>query len=283
MEAIEIFNRIVVPITTTEGQTDYYNHMNYWKSCAHSKNIRIQPTTVEVDEYLKLKEDKPSMFGNLSDRKKYRKLQEYENNYDWRPTKSGKPHFIGLVSPTGERLLPNIFEDVFIQFDTLHDEQKLVPVSNGIGWGLASLGPTAALMTVFRYNAIIPERWERNLFFVQDGKTMKWGALRAVCQSTNHKPHDRNYLTTVEAIMPCMADEIYEDEFMVDDSEDMPSLFFMLRIGNKVGILTDYGYSNIIYDTYETNSRDCSFRLIRKDKKRARCSNWWQPNVKRFT
>ena len=108
METIEIFNRIVVPITTTEGQIDYYNHMNYWKSCVNSKNLRIKPTTVEVDEYLKLKEDKPAMSGNLSDRKKFRKLQEYENNYDWRPTKSGEPHFIGLVSPTGERLLPNI-------------------------------------------------------------------------------------------------------------------------------------------------------------------------------
>ena len=164
METIEIFNRIVVPITTTEGQIDYYNHMNYWKSCVNSKNLRIKSTTVEVDEYLKLKEDKPAMSGNLSDRKKFRKLQEYENNYDWRPTKSGEPHFIGLVSPTGERLLPNIFEDVFIQFDTLHDEQKLVPVSNGFGWGLASLEPAVALMTTFRYNAIIPERWERNLF-----------------------------------------------------------------------------------------------------------------------
>ena len=112
---------------------------------------------------------------------------------------------------------------------------------------------------------------------------MKRGAFRAVGQSTNNQPHNRHYLTVVETIMPWIADEIYEDEFMVDNPEEMPSLFFMLRTDNKVGVLTDHGFLDIIYDTYETNNRDCSFRLIRKDKKRARRANWWQPGGKRFT
>lgn len=85
-------------------------------------------------------------------RKKYRKLMEYEHNYDWRPTKSGTPHHIGLVSPTGEQLLPNIFEDVFTEFDTQNDDLKFIPVSNGDGWAIATLGPASVLMTEFRYH-----------------------------------------------------------------------------------------------------------------------------------
>ena len=137
-------------------------------------------------------------------------------------------------------------------------------------------------MTEFQYNAIVPERRERRLFFVQDKETLKWGVLRSIIQFSNNKPHDRNCLATIESIMPCIADDIYEDDFIVDDPEEMPSLFFMIQVGNKVGVLTDYGYSNISYDTYETNSHDCSFRLIRNDRKRARRANWWQPNGKRL-
>ncbi|WP_289876363.1 hypothetical protein, partial [Bacteroides caecimuris] len=132
----------------------------------------------------------------------------------------------------------------------------------------------------FRYNAIVLERWEQRMFFVQDKETLKWGVLRTICQSSNNKPRDRHYLYTIGSIMPCMTDEIYEDEFMVEDTEEMPSLFFMLQAGNKVGVLTDFGYSKIIYDRYETNSEECSFRLIRNDRKRALRANWWCPDGK---
>lgn len=280
MKCIEISGRTVHPVTSQQGQKDYYNHLNYWNGCIHNRNIRILPTAEEAAEYMKLKEEKPSMFGNQSERKMYKMLQEYKNNYDWRPIISGEPHSRGLLSPTGERMLPDFFEDVFTQFDTLHDKLNHIPVSNGDGWALASIEPTCVLMTEFRYNAIISERWERKLFFVQDKNTMKWGALRSICQATNNRQNARIYLTTVESVMPCIADEIYEDEFMVDDPEEMPSLFFMLQAGNKVGILTDFGYSNIIYDTYETDDSKCSFRLIRNDRKRARRASWWNPESK---
>ena len=280
METIELFGRIVCPITSPQGQKTYYDHLNYRRSCCQNSRRRIIPTLEEAEEYRKLKKENPSILGDLQMRKKYKKLMEYEHNYDWRPTKSGTPHHIGLVSPSGEQLLPNIFEDVFTEFDTQSDDLKFIPVSNGNGWAIASLGSDTVLMTEFLYSAIVLERWERTKFFVQDKETLKWGVLRTICQSSNNKISDSHYLYTIGSIMPCMADEIYEDEFMVEDTEEMPSLFFMLQVGNKVGVLTDFGYSKVIYDTYETNSKECSFRLICNDRKRALRANWWSPDGK---
>lgn len=278
METDKLFGRYVVPVTTLRGQRDYYDYMNYWHSCVRNTNLRILSTDEEVKEYLTLKEEKPSMFGKLEERKRYRKLQAYENNYNWRPQKCGEPHKVGLVSPTGEQLLPNIFEDVFTQFDAINDRPNFVPVSNGEGWALVSLGMAPVLMTEFRYNAIIPERWERYIFFVQDKETLKWGALQTIRQqSTNAKPHDKHSLVTLEPLMPCIADDIYEDQLMTDCE---PTLFFMTRTGDKIGILTNFGYSPIIYDRYETQDTDCKFRLIRNDRKRARRADWWNPDGK---
>lgn len=65
MESVNLFGRDVIPITTMQGQRNYYDHMNYWRSCCHNTNIRILPTEEEVGEYLNLKEEKPSMFGIL--------------------------------------------------------------------------------------------------------------------------------------------------------------------------------------------------------------------------
>ena len=67
---------------------------------------------------------------------------------------------------------------------------------------------------------------------------------------------------------------------MVEDPEEMPSLFFMTRVGNKIGILTAFGYSEIIYDRYEANNEDCTFRLIRNNRIRGRRADWWQPDGK---
>lgn len=277
MKTVKLFGRYVFPVTTLKGQRDYYDYMNYWHSCMHNTNLRILPTEEEIKEYLILKEEKPSMFGDLAARKRYKRLQAYENNYDWRPKKSGETHFIGLISPTGEQLLPNIFEDAFTQFDAINDRPHFIPVSNGDGWALVSLGINPVLMTEFRYNAIIPERWERYLFFVQDKGTMKWGALQTIWQSTNAKPRDKHTLVTIEHLMPCIADDIYEDQLMTDCE---PTTFFMTRIGDKIGILSDFGYSPIIYDRYETEDADCKFRLIRNDRNRARRATWWNPDGK---
>lgn len=275
MEGVELFGRIVFPITTLHGQRNYYDYMNYCQG--DRTNLRILPTEDEIREYLILEEEMPSILGNLAERKRYNNLQKYENNYDWRPKKSDDTHFIGLVSPNGEQLLPNIFEDVFTQFDAINNRPNFIPVSNGNGWALVSLGTTPVLVTEFRYNAIIPERWDRCIFFVQDKETMKWGALKAIWQSTNAKPRNKHSLVTIESLMPCIADEIYEDELMTDCS---PTSFYMTRLGDKIGILTDHGYSKIIYDRYETDDTNCTFRLIRNNRKRARRVDWWNPNEK---
>ena len=191
--------------------------------------------------------------------------------------KSGETHFIGLVSPTGEQLLPNFFEDVFTQFDAINTRIQFIPVSNGDGWALVSLRTSPVLMTEFLYNAIIPERWDRCIFFVQDKETMKWGALRAIWEYTNAQTRYKHSLVTIEPLMPCIADDIYEDELMTDCE---PTTFFMTRIGGKIGILTDWGYSKIIYDRYETDDTYRSFRLIQNDRKRARRADWYSPDGK---
>ena len=55
MESVNLFGRDVIPITTMQSQRNYYDHMNYWRSCCHNTNIRILPTEEEVGEYLNLK------------------------------------------------------------------------------------------------------------------------------------------------------------------------------------------------------------------------------------
>ncbi len=54
----------------------------------------------------------------------------------------------------------------------------------------------------------------------------------------------------------------------------------MTQRDDKVGILTDSGYSDIVYDSYEVDNTKCTFRLIRNYCKRARRvdeSNLWHP------
>lgn len=84
-------------------------------------------------------------------------------------------------------------------------------------------------------------------------------------------------MPVLEILMPAIADEICEDELM---TEDEPTTFFMTLRGNKIGILTDFGYSDIIYDSYEADNTNCSFRLIRHDRKRARRADFWHPDGK---
>lgn len=278
MERINIFGRYVCEITSEQGQKKYYDHLNYCRDCKRSMTPRIVPAKEDVEEYLRLKQLNFPCTIDSKKRDGSCKFFEYKNRYDWRPAKSGKEHFVGLVSPTGETLLPNVFADVFTQFDAIANITDFVPVSNGDGWALVSLGQSAVLMTEFRYNAIIPERWEKYLFFVQDKETKKWGALRSSCQCTNNSHPFKHCLMTLETIMPCIADSIYEDELMVDNPDELPSLFFMTRSGDKVGILTDFGYSKIIYDFYEVDNMNCSFRLVRNNLKRGRRADWWHPD-----
>ena len=279
MENIEYRGRIVYPITSEVGQKDYYEHLNYWRVCYQNNNPLILPSQEDVQEYMRLQEMENKLYcrTDKESRKMLRQFRVYDSQYDWRPRKSGSNKFVGLVSPTGEQLLPNSFADVFNQFDAINRRPFFVPVSNGEAWALVSLSNPHILMTAFQYNAIIPERWERRLFFVQEGETLKWGALRVSYPFLN-KRHYNDSLPLLETLMPTIADEIYEDELM---TEDAPTTFFMTRRGNKIGILTDFGFSDIIYDSYEADNTKCTFQLIRHDRKRARRANYWHSDGKR--
>ncbi len=147
--------------------------------------------------------------------------------------------------------------------DHVDRDHKLIitPVFNGEAWGLATLTSPQVMVTEFLYNAVIPECRVGSMFFVQDKNTMKWGALGVKYPRINNRRQGE--ILMLKQIMPCIADEIYEDELMTDCS---PTLFWMTCVGNKVGILTPYGFSKIIYDTYETDDSELSFRLIQTHK-----------------
>lgn len=273
---IDINGRVVYPITSEVGQSGYYDHLNYCRVCYDNINQLIIPTQEDALEYIELQAEKDKFYflDDKESRRKKRQLEAYDTRYDWRPQKSGNDTFVGIISPTGEQLLPNSFADVFIQFDAINSKPDFIPVSNGETWGLVALTNPTVLMTDFKYNAIIPERWERKIFFVQDRETLKWGALKISYPFLNRKRY-KDSLPVLETLMPAIADEIYEDELM---TEDAPTTFFLSRRGDKIGILTDSGYSDIIYDSYEADNSKCTFRLIRHDRKRARRADNWHPD-----
>lgn len=278
MNRIDLYGRIVCPITSEAGQKDYYEHLNYWRMCYANTNPLTVPTREDALEYLRLqaKKDKYYFCNDTESRLKNRRLEVYNTRYDWRPRKSGDDTFVGLVSPTGEQLLPDSFADVFTQFDAINNKPIFVPVSNGEAWALVALSEPHILMTDFQYNAIIPERWGLRLFFVQDKETKRWGAIEITYPFIHKKPH-RGSLPLLKILMPPIADEIYEDELM---TKEEPTTFFITRKGDKIGILTDFGYSDIIYDSYEANDTKCSFRLIRNDRKRTYRADFWHPDGK---
>ena len=278
MERIELHGRIVDSITSEAGQKDYYEHLNHCRGCFDNTNTLIVPTREDAQEYMRLREIENKLYccTDKESRKLLRQLKIYEAQYDWRPRKSGDDTFVGLISPTGEQLLPDSFADVFTQFDAISCKPIFVPVSNGEAWALVSLSNPHVLMTDFQYNAIIPERWERSLFFVQDRETKKWGALKVTYPFLHKKPYG-DCLPLLETLMLPIADDIYEDELI---TEKEPTLFFMTQRDDKIGILTDFGYSDIVYDSYEADNTKCTFRLIRNYCKRARRADYWHPDGK---
>ena len=190
--------------------------------------------------------------------------------------KSGNIDRYGLVSIDGTLLLPEKFVEVFTTFDANHS-LKFVPVSNGDGWGLVSLSIPPIMATDFIYNAILPERFEQSIYFVQDKQTLKWGALVVKYPSINaeylkmRSSLSRIGIPLITELMPPIADEIYEDELMTDCS---PTLFWLIRVGDKIGILTPFGYSKIIYDTYETLDNEYMFRLILNERRKAKLQDY---------
>ena len=278
MDCLDSYGRVVYPITSEAGQKDYYEHLNYWRVCYQNSKQLIIPSQEDALAYMKLQAEKDKFYfcNDQESRRKSRQYEAYETRYDWRPRKFGDGNSVGITSPTGERLLPDSFADIFIQFDAINCRPAFIPVSNGEAWALVSLSEPHILMTGFQYAAIIPERWERRIFFIQDKFTKKWGALQITFPFLNRK-HFKDSLPLLETLMPPIADEIYEDELM---TEDAPTTFFMTQQGDKIGILTQFGYSDIVYDTYEADNSKCTFRLIRHDRKKALLADYWHPSEK---
>ena len=258
-------------ITSLDSQRHYYDHLNYWRSVRRNSNLCIIPTIDDAREYLMLKARDAS--HNLKDRLLLRKHESYCLKYDWRPMKIYKGGACGLVSPAGEQLIPPVFRDAFNQFDSFDLNIRFIPVFNGEAWAIVSMEENPMLMTDFKYETIIPERWDMTLFFVQDSTTHKWGTLlKYRCHTNGDFSHNR--LWGIYEIVPCIADEIYEDQLM---TECAPTLFFVVRVGKKIGILTPFGVSKIEYDNYVANSENMTFRMIRNDSNRTNNVDYWCP------
>lgn len=138
---------------------------------------------------------------------------------------------------------------------------ELRVVSNGESYGLALPGAEPMMITPFKYQAVIAERWGHRLYFVQSKDTGKWGALRYGIETP---PKDiRNLFHSAPGLtelLPMEYDELYEDEICTDCS---PTLFWVFRKGDKLGILTDFGHTEAIYDGYDTDWENLSFTLYR--------------------
>jgi hypothetical protein len=136
-----------------------------------------------------------------------------------------------------------------------------IPVMKEGRWALYTPGYTPTLATDFRYSSIIVERWGEGLFFVQDAESGKWGALHEAHDMTRRSEN----MYKLEVLLPPIADDIYEDELM-EPCASHP--FWMIRCGEKVGILTPFGCTEMIYDTYEVDGEEFLFKLIGSTGKR---------------
>lgn len=165
---------------------------------------------------------------------------------------------VGLLTPDGRELLPAKFNDIFIQFDAINNIPDFIPVYNGKAWGLISLSSPPILVTDFKFQKIIPERWYYNIYFVQEIETLKWGALKVECPSTMKPKRLWSDIPLIKEIMPPIVDEIFEDEILVECS---CFIFYMLVKDDKIGILNDKEYTDITYDYYVVDAQNMKINL----------------------
>lgn len=276
---IEKNGRLVAEITSRIGQLHYYEHLVYQNSCRYKENppLRIVPSREEAEDYIRLKNK--IRLGNLGDKIENKRYYTYRYKYDWRAQLTGQKGARGLVTPNGIVILPEQFHDIHTQFEAIFSLPHAIPVCNGKAWGLAIPGRDPLLLVDFKYRTIMPGRWHANIFLVQDFETGKWGALSYSYERSSLKSAF-HFIDRLYEVMPPIADEIYEDEYCEDDYSQT---FYMTRICDKIGILTNFGYSDISYDTYEEckrtmRNRFTNFRLIRYDKKRAKRVSLTFPN-----
>lgn len=260
-----------ISITSPTGLQHYYDYFAFCRGTAERSRFHCKiPTLEEAREYITLRKkfaDEREWDNSLAERKAANRLRYLEQNYDWRD-KIANPdgRLKGLFSPDGIPLLPTKFFDILPQSMTLLHKNELAAVSNGDGYGLITI-ETSVMLTPFKYNNIITERWERQLYFVQDNETSRWGVLRYHRVSTNRGVRRAGILNTsvfvLDNLLPCIADEIFEDEICTDCS---PTLFWVFRKADKYGIITTFGHTEAVFDSYETDWQHCQFILHNGDK-----------------
>ncbi len=252
--------------TSEEEMKSYYDHLRYWRTCVVNTNEVIVPTQEEAKEYLVMLLDKNfNRFGSKAFRK-------YEERYDWRPQKFEEDGCVGLRTPTGEVLLPPIFSDAFNQFRAVPSVPDFIPVYNGKAWALASTGERPVIVTDFCYRCIMPERWDGIIYFVQDADTGKWGALSSIVPITNNRqPLRSREAISVTELLPPVADSIYEDHLYTDCA---PTTFWITRKGDKIGLLTPFTATEIIYNSYKCDPDEVWIDLTTDDGKTCRVTEF---------
>ena len=118
----------------------------------------------------------------------------------------------------------------------------------------------------------MPERWDGIIYFVQDDDTGKWGALSSIVPNTNNKHHwkSREAIGLTE-LLPPVADSIYEDHLYTDCA---PTSFWITRQGDKIGLLTPFTATEIIYNSYKDDPDEVWVDLITDDGKTCRVTEF---------
>ena len=135
-------------------------------------------------------------------------------------------------------------------------------VSDGDKMGIVSVGDHPVAMTDFRFSNVMVERWDGGLFFVQDADSGKWGAYSITFPRKNRREERRGIdgkIVGLKEILPTIADEIFETELYTDCS---PTTFWVARQGDKIGIITRWNATDIIYDSFSGNEDDIKVTLF---------------------
>ena len=256
-------------ITSSKGKQHYYDHLEffkkYWSSDPVKKKVPSKEETIEYLELLK-EERQGERWKQING---WHRLSKFTDLYDWRDiVTTSQDGLQGLISPDGNQLLPEKFQKVLGQTVTIKYGKEPVAVSNGEGCGLVYPSDTPVMLTPFIYKDIILERWEHEFYFVQSKETGKWGALKfnneRTCKIHPRKRVRNQWIKVLEEVLTVEYDEIYEDEICTDCS---PTLFWVFRKGDKLGILTPWHHSEAIYEGYKTDPENCSFTLFKEGEK----------------
>lgn len=155
---------------------------------------------------------------------------------------------------------PEAQEHYYDGVDSVRSRFKAV--CDGEKMGIVSVGDHPVAMTDFRFSNIIGERMNGGLFFVQDADNGKWGAYCMTFSRVNRHEGRRSLdskIVGLKEILPTIADEIFETDLYTDCS---PTFFWVARQGDKIGIITRWNATDIIYNSFSGNEDDTMVALF---------------------